>query len=425
MVAHEVGSGRVFTMGYDLLEVSAMRCYVNCYEPGRDRMVVWLRSVLEEATAGHAVWKHAVPGTEDGAVLATHDVDAPDAHNDGPEWGTAGAIQMLRMEQEEGAVASWFVQTDYLRGIFNPDTIARIAAAGMTSIGGHSNLHLPWGDMPLGDCSVTQANYNLASPTVCGEIDVNLALVRAAAPTASGDIWRSPLLSLSPFQYTVLAAQGVKYDSSLALGDALGNFPIVGERSLRFANLYQGAPIVTIPVQAEDGLGFEDADGTQRRVELQPETFGRMMLGWTTLMEENAANGAPTVLLVHPSWGQGTGPENLPVKVDAVRTFLRRAKARGLRLETMDGYGAFWRGRDGVTMEARYLPEEGYLVDLAPNSDAPRFSLAFSDRIGSVNCSQASGDCPPIQVDGNRLVFEGTLAAGRSYFLRVAPGSAP
>jgi hypothetical protein len=247
---------------------------------------------MDEATGGHAVYKHTVPGLEPSVMITSHDVDAPDSHNDGVVWGRAGAIQMLDMEMEEGAPASWFIQTDYKRGFFNATTIGTIAAAGMTSMGGHSNLHLPWEEMQLGDCSVVQSNYDIDAPTVCGEIDVNLALVRQAAPQATGDIWRSPLLSLSPFQYPVLAAQGVKYDSTLALGDVKGNFPIIGERSGRFASLFQGARIVTIPVQAEDGMGFFDASGVQRRVEIQRTTFRRMLLGWTTLLEENTANGA-------------------------------------------------------------------------------------------------------------------------------------
>ncbi len=151
IVAHTVGAGRVFTLGYDLLDVPSVRCYVNCFDPGRDRMVVWLRSLMEEATGGHAVFKHTVPGLEPSVMIPSHDVDAPDSHNDGVVWGRAGAIQMLEMELEEGSPASWFIQTDYKLGIFNPTTIGTIAAAGMTSMGGHSNLHLPWEEMPVGD----------------------------------------------------------------------------------------------------------------------------------------------------------------------------------------------------------------------------------------------------------------------------------
>ena len=426
IVAHPVGAGRVFTLGYDLLDVPSVRCYVNCFDPGRDRMVVWLRSLMEEATGGHAVYKHTVPGLEPSVMIASHDVDAPDSHNDGVVWGRAGALQMLDMEMEEGAPASWFIQTDYKRGFFNATTIGTIAAAGMTSMGGHSNLHLPWEEMQLGDCSVVQSNYDIDAPTVCGEIDVNLALVRQAAPQATGDIWRSPLLSLSPFQYPVLAAQGVKYDSTLALGDVKGNFPIIGERSGRFASLFQGARIVTIPVQAEDGMGFFDASGVQRRVEIQRTTFRRMLLGWTTLLQENTANGAPTMLLVHPSWGQGVGPENLPVKIDSVRQMIRRAKALGVRLSTMNELGDFWRGRDGVAMQAEYRPETGYRVELAVGEEAaPSFSVAFSESVGEAQCESAEGACPPMRKAGSRLVFEGSLEPRRSYLVTVRPGVSP
>jgi hypothetical protein len=261
---------------------------------------------------------------------------------------------------------------------------------------------------------------------VCGEIDVNLALVRQAAPQATGNIWRSPLLSLSPFQYTVLAAQGVKYDSTLALGDVKGNFPIIGERSGRFASLYQGARIVTIPVQAEDGMGFFDASGVQRRVEIQRTTFRRMLLGWTTLLEENTANGAPTMLLVHPSWGQGVGPENLPVKIDSVRQMIRRAKALGVRLSTMNELGDFWRGRDCVAMQAGYTPEAGYRVALAVGEEAaPNFSLVFSETVGEALCESSAGACPPIRKAGSKLVFDGSLEPGRSYLVTVRPGVSP
>ena len=426
IVAHPVGKGRVFTLGYNLLDVPSVRCYVNCFEPGRDRMVVWLRSLVEEATGGHAVYKHTVPGLEPSVMIASHDVDAPDAHNDGASWGRAGAIQMLEMEMQEGSPASWFIQTDYKRGIFNPTTIGTIAAAGMTSMGGHTNLHLPWALMPVGDCPVTQSNYDIDSPTVCGEIDVNLALVRQAAPQATGNIWRSPLLSLSPFQYPILAEQGVKYDSSLGMGDVAGNFPIIGERSANFAWLFQGARIVSIPVQAEDGMGFNDADGVERRVELQPATLRRMLLGWTTLLQENAANGAPTLLLVHPSRGQGVGPKNLPVKIDATRLMIRRAKALGVRLSTVNELGDFWRGRDSVAMEASYAPESGYLVRLSVGEDAaPNFSLVFSESIVQAACESADGVCPVLRSTGSKLMFYGVLEPNRHYDVRVLPGVLP
>lgn len=422
LLRRAIGQGRVYTLGEDFNGFGAQRCYVNCFDPGRDLYGLLLRGILREAARGHTVLKHTVPAGEDSILIVSHDVDAPDSHNDGIPWGRAGAIQMAEMEVEREVQSTWFVQTNYVEGYYNAETIATLFDMGMRAFGGHSNLHLDWETMPHGVCTVTRSTYAPDSPTVCGEVNVNFELLQKALPEARLDLWRSPLLSISPQQFVVLAERGVLYDSSFATGDLRTNLPLATDRIPYDEATFQGAHLYTVPIHAEDGLGFMDDGGKERRVELQDRTYRRFLTSWTYTMLQNRRNGAWTVLLVHPSWGQGVGPENLPVKIAAVREMIDRAKTYGIPTRTLAEAGDFWRGRDGVAVDATWDPSVGYsiAVDVGP-VDAPELSLEFGDTIGTVDCIPVEGHCPKTRARGARIVFEEPLPAGSRFTLRATP----
>ena len=431
LIRRPLGAGLVYTLGEDFAGFLAPRCYINCFDPGRDIYGLLLRDMLAESAHGHAVFKHTVPGTADSVLLVSHDVDAPDSHNDGLIWGRAGAIQMAQMEVEEDVESTWFIQTNYVEGYYNPETIKTLWTMGMRAFGGHSNLHAAWETMPLGSCAVTRDGYDPKSPTVCGEVDVNLELLRAALPEARLDLWRSPLLSISNLQFPVLNSQGVVYDSSFATGDLRTSYPVTTDRMPYMDDVFHGMRMYTFPIHAEDGMGWIDPDGTERRVELQDATYRRFLTSWTYTMLQNKRNGAWTMLLVHPSWGQGVGPENLPIKIAAVREMIQRAKAHDIPIRTLDEAGDFWRGRDGVGIDASYDPADGYRVVLTVGEyPAPEFSLQFGDAIGAITCEGETEACPEATIAGARVVFDAPLPAGSSYTFRAttktpAPQEAP
>ncbi len=411
MVRRQVGKGAVYTLGIDLLDYLPTRCYLNCFDPGFDVLAMLLRGVYREATGGHSAVKHTVPGVQSSVLMLTHDVDAPDADNDG-EWGAAGAAQMAAMEKSLGVKGSYMVTTDYVTGYFTPTIVTRLCSLGMCPQGGHSVQHFSFNPMPLGDCTVSKANYDPKHPTVCGEVVVNLKWLNALLPDTPIRAWRTPYLSQNPHLFDVLSAQGIVYDSSFATGDLRTGFPVSMARYPYLQDLFHGNPIVTFPIQDEDGQGGFNADGSTSRKELQTTTWPLFRGNWVYALLRNLGNNAWNVMLVHPSYGLGVGPANLKVKIAAVKEFVKIAQKQDVLIEQMDALGDFWRGRDGVKLTARVDPSAGYTGTLeVGKAEAPHFSLEFGDNITKFDCEGAG----PTTIRGGRVVFTNPLPAGKTF----------
>ncbi len=409
-VRRAIGYGAVYTLGLDFLAFPAPRCYVNCFDPGRDVMGLFLLGAYREACRGHTVVKHTVPGPERGVFISSHDVDAPDADNPG-EWGEPGAWQMADMEKQHGVRGTYFVTTDYVAGYYTAEVVKGLCARGMCPEGGHSVQHLNWSELPAGDCDVTKATYKPASPTICGEVAVNLQILAGDVPKSTTlRSWRTPYLEISPFQFEILANHGVKTDSSLAIGDVRTNLPFATETfAFHHEDIFAHQRMIEVPISLEDGIGWYE-DGVEKRLELQHGTWPRFRHHWTDILMNNAANHAWSTMLVHPSYGvgEGVGPENVLVKVEAASWAIEFAQELGLRVEQMTPLGDFWRGREGVGLEATYVEGEGYVGKLHVGEDpAPHFSLRFSDRIASFETSEAIA----LTIHDHVVVFTQTLAA--------------
>ncbi len=416
MIRRALGQGAVYTIGFDPLEYTEFRCYVNCFDPGRDIMSMLLRGLFREATAGHEVRKHTVPGVEKAVFVPSHDVDAPDANNPGP-WGEPGALQMADMEKSQGVKGTYFITTDYVADYYDPDMVSGLCARGMCPEGGHSIQHLYWGGLAKGDCGVTKNSYDPKKPTVCGEVAVNLKILREVLGSGARlAAWRTPFLEANPMQFDVFAEQGIQYDTSLAIGDLRTSFPI-DLRSFPFLrdSLFHGRDLIEFPVVLEDGIGWIE-NGKERRLELQGATWVRFREMWRQTLIQNGANGATTVLLVHPSFGVDAGPENVGLKVDAVKWAITYAKQLGMRVEGMTNLGDFWRGRRDTVVEAQWQPNKGYSGKIAVGPvDAPRFSLAFGDHITSFDCPGAPG----ATIADGIVVFDAPLSAGKTYTFKA------
>ena len=413
MVRRPLGKGAVYTLGVDLLDFLPARCYLNCFDPGFDVLAMLLRGAYREATGGHYALKHTVPGVQSSVLMLTHDVDAPDADNDGPAWGAAGAAQMASMEKSLGVKGSYMITTDYVTGYFTPSIVARICSFGMCPQGGHSVQHFDFAPMPLGDCTVSKADYNPKHPTVCAEVVVNLKWLNALLPADQPiRAWRTPYLSQNPHLFDVLSAQGIVYDSSFATGDVHTNFPVSMARYPYLQSLFDARPIYTFPILDEDGQGGFNADGSTSRKELQTTTWPLFRGNWVYALLRNLGNNAWNVMLVHPSYGLGVGPANLKVKIAAVKEFVKIAQKQDVLIEQMDALGDFWRGRDGVKLTARVDPSAGYTGTLeVGKAEAPHFSLEFGDNITKFDCEGAG----PTTIRGGRVVFTNPLPAGKTF----------
>ncbi len=407
-----VGAGAVYTLGHDLHSWAHYRCYVNCFEPAGDVLGLFFRDALREGAAGHAVFKHTVPGLEDALLLSTHDIDATESTRSGP-WGAAGAAQMASVLYEREAVGSFFFTTDYVGGSWEPATVRNVCALGMCPVGAHSVRHFPSPvTQPVGDCTERFPGYlptTLAESTLCGEVRVSQQLAGEAAgsPVVA---WRSPYLDVHPRLYDVLSDHGVSVDSSFAVGDFKTNLPLDLARTFHRQDLFHHRAITELPVTLDDGFGARDAGGTVR-TELQGFNLPTFVGRWASVLLHNAANRAHTTLLVHPSFGLGLGPENLAAKLVAVDRLLAVAASAGLRTDvSVTALGAFWQARREVEVDAGYDSATGYRGTITAGArEITGLTLEFGDVIRRFDCAA----CGPTRIGGRRVVLTGTLPAGR------------
>ncbi|MCP4603182.1 MAG: hypothetical protein GY847_22155 [Proteobacteria bacterium] len=412
LVRRCLGNGAIYTLGHDLAAFGNTRCYVNCYDPGNDLYAMFLKGAFREGAGGHYVVKHTVPGIESSAMIVSHDVDAPDAHLYG-EWGEPGGIQMVKMELKYGVKSTNFVTTDYHVGYYNPKMVQDLCELGVCPEGGHSVLHDFMNEMPTGDCNVTKANYDPGgNPTVCGEVRVCMELLYRVLPEDFHMwAWRTPYLNTPEDLWEVLYNEGVLFDATLGLGDFRTNFPVYLKTYPYEQQWFRGLPMFEFVMTIEDGFGLMLEDGSTIREELKLSTQPKFLATWRYAIRQNARNSAWTVLLVHPSYGLGVGPENLPIKIGSVEQAIITAQENDVLIEQITPLGFFSLGRETAALEVDYGPE-GYKGTIhVGENEAPRFSLEFGDHIKNFSAP----DAPDVEIRENRVVFSQPLHAGQSY----------
>jgi peptidoglycan/xylan/chitin deacetylase (PgdA/CDA1 family) len=401
-----IGKGAVYAVGHDLATFSAARCHVNCFEPSGDVLRLFLEGALREAASGHVVLKHTSPGPASSVLVVTHDVDAPDAFNDGP-WGPPGAVQVARVEQARGVRATFNITTDYVVGYYNERIVRELCDLGDCPLGAHSVTHPDnFARLPEGTCTETRASYG-AVQTLCGEVRVSRDVV-AEATGRPPRVWRSPYLAQPPRLFPVLAKSGFEFDSGFGVGDLPYNLPLDLATVGLHQNRFQRSPLIEFPVACEDGQD-ELKEGGHRRVELSESNRHWFASMWRYVLLRNAQNRAMTTLLLHPSSGRDQPPENLRVKVDALGTFLDRAAAAGVPTRPLEEMGDFWRARLDASLDATYDSASGYTGTLtAGRAIPPGLTLEFGDVIQDFSCAS----CGDFHVHGKRVVLADPLARG-------------
>lgn len=398
-----LGKGAIYAVGHDLATFAGARCYVNCFEPSGDVLRLFLEGALREATGGHYVVKHTVPGEASSVLLVTHDVDAPDAQNAG-EWGDPGALQVARLESTNGVHATFDVTTDYVAGYFNPKMVKELCALGMCPLGAHGVRHPEnFHKMAEGNCKVTRAQYG-ANETLCGEVTVSSQLLEELTGKAPR-FWRSPYLLLHPTQFEVLARQGYSFDSTFGIGDMPYNLPVDLESTGAHQNRFHHRSLFEFPVSCEDGRNVVEK-GQPRREELQASNASQFATLWDYVLLRNVQNRSMTTLLMHPSRGRGAPMDNIQTKLTVLDRLLKHAAEAHVTTRSIDEYGDFWRARLDARLDATFEPKTGYTGTLTVgNTTAPGLTLEFGDRIATFTCAE----CKKTRVQGNRVVIEEAL----------------
>jgi hypothetical protein len=275
------------------------------------------------------------------------------------------------------------------------------------------------GQVPYGTGAETRASYDaLNGETISGEIRVSIEVLTDVTGRRPR-VWRSPYLTVNPRLYDALAANGVIADSSYGIGDFQTNLPFSTAAVGFNQGVFHHAPLTEYLISCEDGLGSIDANGVEFRAEMQPGNVRQFLTTWTNILVQNARNRAHSLVLIHPSYGVGVGPENLQAKLLAADRILRTAEAAGLMTNVfMDPLTVFWRARDQVQLDASFTTAGGYTGSVQVGAEPiTNLTLEFGDAIRSFDCT----GCGTPELRGTRVVLRGTLSSGSRATFTATP----
>ncbi len=407
-----LGLGAVYALGHDLVAFRHSRCAVNCFEPAGDLLGLFLRDALREATRGHVVLLHTVPGEEDSLLLLTHDSDVAEYQDGGTQTGVPGTIQMALLEQGRGARGTFFISTSYDELGFDGWIPRELCRLGMCPLGAHSIRHaLTFGSQARGSCTETFWTYRPDSTeSLCGEILVNQELLSLATGRRAR-AFRSPFLLVHPDQFDVLAGAGIVADSSYLVGSLKYNLPLATASTGVNQETFHHQPLYEFPIAGEDGMLV--VDGMPVKADLEPSTLPTFASLWKRVLLLNRANQAYTTVLIHPtdySTSAPGAPNGPSAKVRGAEGLLDAAADARVRLDTIETVTDFWRGREGLTVDGRY-GATGYQGTIRTgHRPITNLTLELGDTIASFTCA----GCGPIKRVGKRVVLGSTLAPGQT-----------
>jgi hypothetical protein len=398
LLRKRAGRGAMYLSGVSLQEsvlrsqtnrhYAAFRHYVNAFEPGADVWMLILRAWYETQQPG-AVRLATIPNGARGAVLFTHDVDW---ENSFPPM-----LEYARMETQHGIRSLFFVQMKYVddangRGYLTPanlEILRQVHAQGFP-MGTHSIIHSrAFNHFELGSGTETYASYrprgtgaNTATgATVFGEVRVGRELLDGNVPGQHSIFFRAGHLRFPRSLPEALARCGYEFDSSFTAPDVLTNFPYALPMGLEFE---RDSGIYEFPVTIEDE-------------ELPP--LGERVRSALDIFEANAANGAISVVLIHPTGGGD--------KLKAERAMLEGLPPGVAARDPLE-FARYWRARDRLqwSLLPGAKPREVVLQVASPEA-VRGITFVFEQAVAS-----ASGGAKLLE-DRRTLVLE-PLEAGKA-----------
>jgi hypothetical protein len=366
VLRNSVGKGSAYLLGLSLQDVvlrdqvnrdyDAERYYVNRFEPGADVWLLFLRAWYESRESG-AVRLGSIPDGRASVLLLSHDVDW--------ENSFAPALEFAQMEEEHGALSTFFIQTKYVsdynsKSFFygsDLDYLKQLFIQGF-SIGSHSIIHSRgFNKFDLGSGSETYANYRPSGTgfdtargaTVFGEVRVSKELLNGELSGQRTIFFRAGHLRVPPSLPEALQRTGYEFDSSFTADDVLTNFPYSLPLGLGFD---EDSGLYEFPVTFED----EEKPPLLERVDSALD-----------VIRANAENGAMNVLLIHPNLAGD--------KLAAERQLLERLPGDVIATD-MQSYALFWRARDRLRWTAT-PGESASEVVLHVTADEPVAGITF------------------------------------------------
>jgi hypothetical protein len=401
VLRHDVGRGHTYLIGVALNDVvlrnqqnrdyEAQRIYVNGFEPGSDVWLLLLRAWYE-TYSDTGIRLSTIPQGKRSVLMLSHDVDWENSFEP--------MLAFAAFEKSAGASSTFFVQTKYLDDVNSHAfffghslDILRELAAGNSDIGSHSVIHSKlFNKVPLGTGKEQYASYHARATrdnaaqdaTALGEICVSKSLLDGEIPAHETVFFRAGHLRVPPYLPEALVRCGYEFDSSFTAGDVLTNFPYRLDFDL---GLTEPTPIFEFPVTFED--------------EQLPPLVDRIP-AMLDVIEANAENGAPSVLLIHSN--------NAQDKLEAEKALLSRL-SKDILVENMTEYARFWKARCQVSWVPRPVTG-GERIEI--NAELPIAGLTL---VSPRTIQNASG-MPGIRWTDHEVILP-DLAAKSHIFVRV------
>jgi len=402
LVGRKVGKGETYLSGVRLEDVilrgqvnrnsGGEAAYVNTFDPGGDIWMLLLRAWYE-AFSDPGIRLATIPGGKRSVVLLSHDVDW--------EYSVPATLSFGAMEKSHHVSSTYFIQTKYVsdansRAFFyghNIQDICKLKREGF-DLGSHSVIHSrAFNSFPAGTGQETYASYRprALSPqtaqggTVMGEVRVSKQLLDGEIPGQHTIFFRSGHLKFPSVLPDVLERCGYEFDSSFTAPDVMTNFPFVLMRNRGFE---QESRIYEFPITIED-----EAGSLERRIAQTVD-----------VIQANADNGAPSVILIHTN--------DVDKKIPAEEAILGQLPG-DIATSDLTTFARFWRARDCLEWVAQPSSDPAeIIVEAAPSEPADGLTLEFTRRVASVDGGAR------LAVGGHQVVLP-ELAAGQQVTLHV------
>ena len=371
LIKNDYGAGRTFLFGIDLRDViarnllnkdsNAQRTYSSGFEPTTDTFIFFVMNVCRKHIPSNVRW-HTCPSCDDAVFMLTHDIDSKTAMD------TMGMF--LEYEDNFNLKAMYnqtvrYIDDDWMSDFYSNNSYAKIhnVLERNQRLASHSVGHFPDFDSDsilLGSIGNTMANYTpyyldaLGHSTgvkVFGECEVS----KNTLETDHGvqiKSFRAGHLCYNKRLPKVLEDLGYLYNSTYSANDVLTNFPFYGTDE----GAYDGylSSVIEIPMTLSDV-----SSAFPFSLDSYPSNIAR----WKMVTLKNAANGAPTVLLIHP---------NRTYKLLAEQIFFSQLPY-GIKYMFLDDFGDYWRERINSRLYSDYNANDNslgvYLMDFNPEKD--------------------------------------------------------
>lgn len=341
VIQRSYGAGRAYAIGVDLgylilkghnlRDEAIARSYDNRFEPVLD-VLLRLVKALYQSGEPEAVFLHPVPHHRDLSVMLTHDIDA--------QASMANAIRYAKFEKSQGIVATYFIQTKYVRDyndeiFFNRQGVRDMAVLhklGM-ELGSHTVAHSKVLDhFPLGTGDEQYPAYapyvktrtSAANGTILGELRVSKFLVEQLSGGASVVSFRPGELSNPKALPQALMATGYRFSSSATANNSLTHLPY---QLMINRDVEAESEAFEFPVTIED--------------EELPEMGSRVAQA-IDVARNISSYGGCVVVLIHPNI--------LGHKLQFEREFVAAMKDRAW-FGTIGQFGAWWAARNLVQVD--------------------------------------------------------------------------